>query len=120
MEMDGNGNILGMTQPATYDADGNPITGNKISCEADGTFETTPVTWAWTPVLDTSARQDDRLDVGGDPGHAHRRPATFDFKLALTVDPARPTPTTRPQRSPSSLDTEQDHPVRRQVRGVQS
>ena len=33
----------------TVQFDGNPITGNKISRKADGTFETTPVTWAWTP-----------------------------------------------------------------------
>ena len=36
MEMDGNGNILGMTQPATYDADGNPITVSFGSGPSEG------------------------------------------------------------------------------------
>ena len=105
MEMDGNGNILGMTQPATYDADGNPITGNKISRKADGTFETTPVTWAWTPVLDTSTPPKTidwtSVETLGTPVAG---PATFDFKLALTVDPSKANPNNPPTTFSVDLD----------------
>ena len=106
MEMDGNGNILGMTQPATYDADGNPITGNKISRKADGTFETTPVTWAWTPVLDTSTppKTIDWTSVETPTGTPTAGPATFDFKLALTVDPSKANPNNPPTTFSVDLD----------------
>ena len=106
MEMDGNGNILGMTQPLTYDAaTGNPLTGQKITRLADGTFETTPVTWAWTAVTDTSVppKTIDWTSVET-LGTSTQGPATFDFKLALTVDPSKANPNNPPTTFSVDLD----------------
>ncbi|ART53007.1 flagellar basal-body rod protein FlgF [Acidovorax carolinensis] len=98
LEMDGNGNIKGMTQPSTWDPlTGNPLSGQKITRKPDGTFETTAMSWAWTAVTDTSTPP---KTIGWNsvetPGAVTAGPSTFDFNLALTVDPKGTNPNNPP------------------------
>ena len=97
LEMDGNGKMQGMTQPTAWDTDGNPTTGQKISIKPDGTLETTPITWAWTAVTDASTPP---KTIGWTSvetlGTATPGPATFDFNLALQVDPKNTNPNNPP------------------------
>jgi flagellar hook protein FlgE len=103
LEMDGNGNIQGMTQPTAWDVDGNPTAGQKISRKPDGSFETTPITWAWTAVTDTSTPP---KTIGWtsveSAGATVAGPTTFDFNLALQVDPKGTNPNNPPL--PFSVD----------------
>lgn len=105
MEMDGNGNIKAITQPSAWDADGNPTSGTKISRKADGTFETQPVTWAWTAVTDSSTPP---KTIGWNStealGGATPGPDSFDFNLALAVNPSKSNPNNPPTPFTVTLD----------------
>jgi len=106
MEMDGNGAIIGLTQPTDFNTDGNPTKGNKITRKADGTFETTPVTWTWTAVTDSSTppKTIDWVVNTETLGTPTAGPNTFDFNLALTVDPSKANPNNPPTTFPVKLD----------------
>lgn len=108
IEMDGNGNIIGMTQPTgTPNSDGNFEAGIRTTRKADGTFEESEVTWTWTEVKDTSVTPNKTIDWVVDTETITvnpTAPTTFDFKLKLSVDPSQANPNNPPTTFSVDLD----------------
>ena len=108
IEMDGNGNIIGMTQPTGEpDSKGNFTTGTRTIRKADGTFEESKVTWTWTEVKDTSVTPNKTIDwvVNTETFTVNpTAPTTFEFKLKLPVDPSKANPNNPPTKFDVKLD----------------
>lgn len=108
IEMDGNGNIIGMTQPTGKpNSDGNFEAGIRTTRKADGTFEKSDVTWKWTEVKDTSVTPNKTIDwvVNTETFTVNpTAPTTFEFKLNLSVDPSQANPNNPPTKFDVSLD----------------
>ncbi|TFI44792.1 flagellar hook protein FlgE [Diaphorobacter sp. DS2] len=108
IEMDGNGNIIGMTQPTgELDSNGNYLKGTRTTRKADGTFEESAVTWEWKEVKDTSVTPNKTIDwvvktetITVNP----TAPTTFEFKLNLKVDPSKANPNNPPTKFDVKLD----------------
>lgn len=106
IEMDGNGNIQGMTKITKYDGD-NPKEGIKTTRKADGTFVESTVTWTWKKVEDTTVTPAKTIDWVVDTETITvnpTAPTTFEFKLPLTVNPSNANPNNPPTKFDVKLD----------------
>ena len=106
IEMDGNGNIQGMTKITKYDGD-NPKEGIKTTRKADGTFVESTVTWTWKKVEDTTVTPAKTIDWVVDTETITvnpTAPTTFEFKLPLTVNPSKANPNNPPTKFDVKLD----------------
>ena len=107
IEMDGNGNIIGMTQPSEeLDLNGNYRTVTRTTRKADGTFQRTVIPLTWTAVTDTSTppKTIDWTATENPPVGTPTAVATFDFKLKLPVDPSKANPNNPPTTFSVDLD----------------
>lgn len=111
VQMDGNGNIAGMTQRkpgSSVDAQGSPTQfqtwfkgadGKMKQADVNGTWAYTFATPATTPPTVTSATL--TLDT---PGTATDAPTTFAFDLNLSIDPSKANPNSPPTPFDVSLN----------------
>lgn len=107
IEMDGNGNIIGMTQPSEeLDLNGNYRTVTRTTRKADGTFQETVIQLEWTAVTDTSTppKTIDWTATEKQPVGTPKAVATFEFKLNLKVDPSQANPNNPPTKFSVDLD----------------
>ncbi len=108
IEMDENGNIIGMTQHTGQPkSDGDVTTGKRTTRKADGTFVESEVTWKWKEVQDTTVNPPKTIDWVVDTetiAAATAGPTTFDFKLKLPVDPSKANPNNPPTTFSVDLD----------------
>lgn len=107
IEMDGNGNIIGMTEPTgTPNSDGNFPEVTRTTRKADGTFERSVIPLTWTAVTDTSTppKTIDWTATEGTPVGTPTALATFEFKLNLSVDPSQANPNNPPTKFDVELD----------------
>lgn len=108
IEMDGNGNIIGMTQPTgTPDSAGNFPSVTRTTRKADGTFEQlVDIPLNWNAVSDTSTppKTIDWTATEDTTGVTPTAVATFEFKLNLSVDPSKANPNNPPTKFDVKLD----------------
>ena len=111
VEMDGNGNIVGLSQPLDFDATtGNPNKLLRTVRRPDGTFGSEEISLTWTPLNQDPA---DPARVTGytlapftkesDPSNLADA-APFDFKLNMTVKTSSANPNDPPKEINFDLD----------------
>ena len=111
IQMDGNGNISGMTQPkpgSAVDANGSPTEFQTWFKDADGKMKQADVTGSWaytfvTPATTPPTVASATLTLGA-PGTATDAPTTFAFDMNLSVDPSKANPNNPPKPFNVSLN----------------
>ena len=111
VQMDGNGNISGMTQRkpgSPLDANGSPTQFQTWFKGADGKMKQADVTGTWAYTFATPATTPPTVTSAtltlGTPGTATDAPTTFAFDLNLSIDPSKANPNSPPTPFDVSLN----------------